>query len=285
LNANPQSTSTGWNAWLAEQERRAGPQLARTRDALLAHAHVRPGDRVLDMGAGRGLIALAAAAQVGPEGTVVACDADQECLAALRAMAPSVTSGRRIATVVADAEALPFDDAAFDVVTARAVLQFLHDRPAAVHGAFRLLRSGGRFSCAEPINRYITPHHQLVDLAPLGTMGHEIRALFDAVYAYPDEPMLTFDERDLCALLDGAGFVEVGVNLLVHWERHELTPEQARARVTSRGVAVRPSVMELITERLGVAAAERYAAYFAERASAEPLLERRGFAFVWGRKR
>jgi SAM-dependent methyltransferase len=275
---------SGWNDWLADQERRAGPQLARTRDALLAHAHVRPGDRLLDVGAGRGLIALAAAGRVGPEGTVVACDMDAECLVALRAIAPSVTSGRRIATARADAVALPFADAVFDVVTARAVLQFLRDRSSAVQEAHRVLRSGGRFSCAEPINRYITPHHHLVDLTPLGETGRDIAALFDAVYADPDEPMLTFDERDLCALLDGAGFAEVGVNLLVHWERQELTPEQARARVTNRGVAVRPSVMELISDRLGVAAAERYAAYFAERASAAPLLERRGFAFVWGRK-
>jgi SAM-dependent methyltransferase len=278
------AAATGWNAWLADQEQRAGPQLARTRDALLAHAHVRPGDRLLDVGAGRGLIALAAASKVGPEGTVVACDLDAECLATLRAIAPSVTSGRRIATALANAEVLPFADAAFDVVTARAVLQFLRDRPAAVAEAFRVLRAGGRFSCAEPINRYITPHHQLVDLAPLGDLGREVAALFTAVYADPDEPMLTFDERDLCTQLEGAGFVEVGVNLLVHWERQELTPEQARARVINRGVAVRPSVLELIAARLGAAAAERYEAYFADLASSQPLLERRGFAFVWGRK-
>jgi SAM-dependent methyltransferase len=275
---------TGWNDWLADQERRAGPQLARTRDALLAHAHPRPGQRLLDVGAGRGLIALAAAARLGPEGTVVACDLDFECLTTLRAIAPSATSGKRITTVRADAESLPFADAAFDVVTARAVLQFLRNRPSAVREAFRVLRPGGRLSCAEPINRYLTPHHRLVDLTPLGTAGREIAALFDAVYADPDEPMLTFDERDLCTLLDGAGFVEVGLNLLVHWERQDLTPEQARARVANRGVAVRPSVMELISERLGVAVAERYAAYFAERVSAEALMERRGFAFVWGRK-
>lgn len=275
---------TGWNAWLAEQEQRAGPQLARTRDALLAHAHVRPGDHVLDLGAGRGHIALGATARVGPAGRIVACDLDVECLAALRAMALSVAPGRAVAPVRADATALPFRNASFDVVTARSVLQFLPDRAAAVREAFRVLRSGGRISCAEPINRYLTPHHRLIDLAPLGEEGRRIAALFDAVYADPNEPMLTFDERDLSALLERAGFVEVGLNLLIHWEPQTLTPEQARARVTQRGVPVRPSVAELIAERLGPTIAERYVTYFEQNASGRPLRERRGFVFVWGRK-
>jgi SAM-dependent methyltransferase len=215
---------------------------------------------------------------------VVASDLDLECLGTLRAIAPSVTSGRRIATTAADATHLPFAAGSFDVITARAVLQFVPDRPAAVREASRVLRAGGRFSNAEPINRYITPHHQLIDLSDLGRTGAAIRSLFEAVYADPNEPMLTFDERDLAQHLSEAGFVEVGINLLVHWERQELTLDQATARVTKRGVAVRPSVEELITEHLGAGVAAEYAAFFAERASAQPLLERRGFAFVWGRK-
>jgi SAM-dependent methyltransferase len=215
---------------------------------------------------------------------VVASDLDQDCLITLRAIAPSMTSGRRIAVTLADAARLPFAGGSFDVVTVRAVLQFVPDRAAAVREAYRVLQHGGRFSNAEPINRYLTPHHELIDLDALGSTGAAIRSLFDAVYADPNEPMLTFDERDLDQHLSDAGFVEVGINLLVHWERQELTIDQARARVTKRGVATRPSVEELITERLGADVAAEYAAFFAERAGAQPLLERRGFAFVWGRK-
>jgi SAM-dependent methyltransferase len=216
---------------------------------------------------------------------IVASDLDLECLASLHAIPPSSGRSRgRIATTLADATRLPFADASFDVVTARAVLQFISDRQTAVSEAYRVLRPGGRFSNAEPINRYMTPHHELIPLEDLGSAGAAVRSLFEAVYADPDEPMLTFDERDLEQHLTAAGFVEVGVNLLVHWERQDLTPDEARARVTKRGVAVRPSVEELISQRLGAGVAAQYVAFFAQRASAQPLLERRGLAFVWGRK-
>ena len=47
--------------------------------------------------------------------------------------------------VVADAAALPFDDAAFDLVTAYMSLMDMDDMPAAVAEAARVLESGGRF--------------------------------------------------------------------------------------------------------------------------------------------
>jgi SAM-dependent methyltransferase len=273
----------GWNAWLAEQERQLAPGLARTRDALLAHARLHPGDQVLDLGAGRGLIALAAAARVGPAGRVIASDRDGDCLAALRAAAGEAGLAQ-LTTVQADAQAVPFASASFAAVTARSVLQFLPDRPAAIREAARVLQPAGRFACAEPLNRYLTPHHHLLDLTPLGELGKQIDALFTEVYADPSEPMLTFDERDLVGLCEAAGLVEVGFNLLVHWERLQLTPDQARARLTTSGAADRPSITALIAARLGQEAAHHYAEYFVARASAQPLAERHGFVFVWASK-
>ncbi len=213
----------------------------------------------------------------------MASDVDGECLTALRATAGDAGL-TQLATIQADAQALPFATASFAAVTARSVLQFLPDRPAAIREACRVLLPGGRFACAEPLNRYLTPHHKLLDLTPLGELGEQIDALFTAVYADPTEPMLTFDERDLVRQCEEAGLIEIGFNLLVHWERPQLTPEQAHARVTTSGAADRPPIVALITERLGQEAASRYSAYFVARASAQPLAERHGFVFVWARK-
>ena len=68
-----------WSAWLLR--RRDGrnltlreqmlEQLGPIRDQVLADAQIRPGDRVLDMGCGDGLIGFGAAELVGPDGVVV----------------------------------------------------------------------------------------------------------------------------------------------------------------------------------------------------------------------
>ncbi|MPZ13420.1 MAG: methyltransferase domain-containing protein [Chloroflexi bacterium] len=278
------SESSRWSEWLAEQAVQVGHQLERTRDAVLAHAAVRAGDTVLDLGAGTGLVALAAADRVGPRGRVIGSDLDADCLRVLVAQAGRSQLPNRVRVVQADAAALPLADSCIDVVAARSVLAFIADRRTAMREAFRVLRPGGRISCFEPINRYLTRHHTLVDLAPLGSLGEAISACFDAIYADPDEPLLTFDERDLVHLLEDAGLVEVGLNLIVTWHRFRLSEEEARQWLTQRGSPGRPSVTELVASRLGRSAAERYARYFVEAASRQTTSLRRGSAFVWGRK-
>ncbi len=273
-----------WSEWLAAQEKRLGPQLARTRDALLAHAAVTPGQTLLDIGAGRGLVALAAAERVGPNGRVIGCDLDAECLAALIAAARSASIEKRVSTLRADVTALPLAEESVDVVTARSVLEFVRDRTMLANEAFRVLRPGGRIACFASVNSYLTPHHRLVGLRGLGELGEQIGELFDSMYANPYEPMLTFDERDLMRILEAAGFAETGVNFILAWHRFRPSPEEALARLTDRGVADRPSIMELLTAQLDADAAAQYQAYFVRTASQTMISERRASAFVWGRK-
>lgn len=276
--------SSSWNEWLAEQAARAGPALAYTRDAVLARAKPAVGESVLDLGTGRGLVALAAAERVGPTGHVIGCDRDAECLVALQAAARSFGVGGRLRAIQADAAALPVTENVIDVVTTRSVLQFVQDRPAALREAFRVLKPGGRVSFFEPLNSYLTPHHRLVDLQPLGELGARVAELFESAYADPSEPMLGFDERDLARMVEAAGFVRVSFNLVVRWDRLLLSEEAAHRRLSDRGAADHPSILELIAGALGPDAAREYTAWWTQAAAAKPISERRGAVFLWASK-
>jgi len=276
--------SSRWSEWLAAQASRAGPELAYTRDAVLARAKPVAGETLLDLGTGRGLVALAAVERVGPTGRVIGCDRDADCLAALEASARAIGVADRLLAVQADATALPLPNGVVDVVTTRSVLQFVHDRPAALREVCRVLRPGGRVSFFEPLNSYMTPHHKLVDLAPLGDLGERVSRVFESVYADPGEPMLGFDERDLSCLLENAGFERVSLNLVVRWDRLSLTEDSARRRISERGAADRPSILELVAEALGKDSADGYAAWWIQAASSKPLAERHGAVFIWAAK-
>lgn len=103
--------------------------------------HLRPGQRLLDVGCGPGTITADLAALVAP-GTVVAVDAAAGILEEARATA----AARGVGTVVfeqADALALPYPDDHFDVVHAHQVLQHLPDPVGALRELRRVCRPGG----------------------------------------------------------------------------------------------------------------------------------------------
>lgn len=114
---------------------------------FLKHVEVKPGQRVLDVACGTGIVARLVAAQVGPSGHVTGLDFNAGMLAVARAHAPR--SGAPVEWREGDAEALPFADESFDVVLCQQGLQFFPDRPAALREMQRVLAAGGQLGvCA-----------------------------------------------------------------------------------------------------------------------------------------
>jgi ubiquinone/menaquinone biosynthesis C-methylase UbiE len=105
---------------------------------LVAACGIRPGQRVLDVAAGTGNVALRAA-EAGAD--VVASDLTPEQLEAGRREAAA--RGLALGWVEADAEALPFDDGAFDVVTSLFGAMFAPDHQAVADELVRVCRPGG----------------------------------------------------------------------------------------------------------------------------------------------
>jgi SAM-dependent methyltransferase len=109
---------------------------------------IRPGDRVLDIGAGSGTDTLTAARLVGPHGKVLALDMTQAMLAKLRANAAQANVGN-VQVIEGNAETIPLPDSSVDVVTSNGVLNLVPDKPKAFREVHRVLRPGGRVQIAD----------------------------------------------------------------------------------------------------------------------------------------
>jgi len=108
-------------------------------EVLVQACGVGPGDRVLDVAAGSGNAALPAASR---EAHVTASDLNEGLLAECARRAAE--GGVDLSCTPADAEALPFDDAAFDVVMSCVGVMFAPHHQAAADELVRVCRPGGR---------------------------------------------------------------------------------------------------------------------------------------------
>jgi ubiquinone/menaquinone biosynthesis C-methylase UbiE len=116
-------------------------QRRRVRELL----RLEPGEHVLDIGCGPGLLAAEMAADVGSGGSVIGVDPSEQMLALARRR--SATDGTDVARMTfepGDAVALPCADAAVDAITSTQVYEYVADMPAALAEVRRVLRPGGR---------------------------------------------------------------------------------------------------------------------------------------------
>jgi arsenite methyltransferase len=185
------------------------------RDRILDHAEPIAGEVVLDVGCGEGLVAFGALERGARE--VVFSDISRDLLDYCRDAASRLGLLERCSFVRAAADDLaPLDDDSVDVVTTRSVLIYVADKGSAFHEFARVLRPGGRISIFEPINRFSRTDAQTwagYDLSPVPELARKIMAVYERIQPPETDPMLDFDERDLIALAEAAGFEPIHLRL------------------------------------------------------------------------
>jgi arsenite methyltransferase len=246
---------------------------------VLHGAHLKSDARVLDLGAGTGLLAWAACRRV-VTGSVVALDLSRDTLLELGRHVGHEPSGGAPSAVQGEVLRLPFGSQTFDAVVARSVLIYVQDKQAAAAEVYRVLRPGGRVSIFEPINaaprRYgqgdeevpddLRPHHAAVQETFQGQSEHW-------------HSMMDFDERDLANCFTTAGFSAVGLVYELLDITYTMSEEQARRSIAMRGNPTAPTWVESAYHALGPKA-EDYLRKLLQSRTARPTRTINAVAYV-----
>lgn len=147
----------------------------RWRRALVAAIAPRPGQRLLDVATGTGLVASALARVAQCE--VIGLDQSEDMLRVARArVAASPELAARITLLQGEAESLPFRDGEFDALSFTYLLRYVDDREATMGELARVVKPGGRIAMVEfavphsPLPRNVWRVHTRVGLPLIGRL-------------------------------------------------------------------------------------------------------------------
>jgi ubiquinone/menaquinone biosynthesis C-methylase UbiE len=214
---------------------------------------LQPGERVLDVACGTGIVTRLAADRVGATGQVTGLDLNPGMLAVARSL-PAVTRVE-MDWQEGSALALPFPEATFDVVLCQLGLQFFPDRPTALREMRRVLQDGGRvgLSVFGPIE------HNPATFALASALDRHLGP--EASLAKRTEHALA-DTEELRELIAGAGFQDVVISTATKWIHFPSPAEYVRVQLAATPLASliapyppidREQVIEAIVADVGAA--------------------------------
>jgi SAM-dependent methyltransferase len=163
-----------------------------------AIASLKPGEVVLDLGAGAGFDAFLAARQVESAGRVIGVDMTPAMLEKARHNAAKA-GFENVEFRLGEIEHLPVADASVDVIISNCVINLSPDKPAVFAEAFRVLKPGGRLAISD-----------VVALKPLpDNLAKSVAAYTCCISGAPEI-------ESLKAMLSSSGFSDIRISINEH---------------------------------------------------------------------
>lgn len=195
----------------------AGSDLGLGCGTPTAHADLRPGETVLDLGSGAGIDVFLAAKEVGARGRVIGVDMTPEMIARARRNAAE-SKIENVEFRLGDIEALPLEDGSVDVVLSNCVINLAPDKPQVFREVLRVLRPGGRLVISDMV-----------------TYGEVPAAIREDLELWAGCVAGAMDREDYLAVIRKTGFERV----LVKAESTYDSPDKARFGLQSVTVEAR----------------------------------------------
>jgi demethylmenaquinone methyltransferase/2-methoxy-6-polyprenyl-1,4-benzoquinol methylase len=180
-------------------------------------AGVRRGQQVLDLASGTGDLADRFADLVGPEGLVVMSDINAAMLSHGRDRMLDRGHGGNLAYCQIDAEAIPFPDNSFDLVTIAFGLRNVTHKETALAAMFRVLKPGGRalvLEFSKPTTKPLAKLYDAYSFSLLPMMGKLVAKDADSYRYLAESIRMHPDQETLKGMMEDAGFERCDVHNL-----------------------------------------------------------------------
>lgn len=183
-------------------------------------AAARPGMKVLDLAGGTGDLTAKFSHLVGETGEVVLADINDSMLKVGRAKLHDLGVVGNVSYVQANAEALPFPDNHFDIITIAFGLRNVTEKEKALKSMQRILKPGGKLLVLEfskPQNALMQKAYDFYSFQVIPRMGSMVagdaesyRYLSESIRVHPDQETLKqmmldagFDQADYVNMTNG----------------------------------------------------------------------------------
>ena len=283
-----------WSQWLLKR-RFGGDQdrmkvmtehLYPIRDKVLSQIHLEAGETLLDVGCGDGLIAFGALDKF--EGCrVIFSDISEDLLRHSEALAQEMSVQERCQFLRLSAEDLSaIPDGSVDALTTRSVLIYVSAKQQTFHEFYRVLKDGGKLSIFEPINRFAFPEPPNrfagFDVTPVADLAQRLESIYQRLQPPDTDPMTDFDERDLFAQAEKAGFSEIHLELQA-WAKPQKEGNWDHFLNTAGNPKI-PTLAEAMQQALTPAETERFTAHLRPLMESGRGIHRMAAAYLWAIK-
>lgn len=213
---------------------------------LLDRVKVQPGERVLDVACGTGIVARTAASMAGATGIVVGLDMNATMLDKARSIDASIEWRE------GDALVMPFRDQEFDVVVCQQGIQFFPDRLQAVQEMHRVLRPNGRLGISVWYSLDTSPGYVALAEALERHVDAKTASLVHT-QPQPNEAFPLREGSEIRTLLEQSGFREVNAVRESKMARYASPKEFTRAIMVGSimrrtGTRVSEETMQLLMD-------------------------------------
>lgn len=172
---------------------------------------VRPGQKVLDLAGGTGDLSGKFAELVGPTGQVILADINDSMLRVGQEKLRNKGIVGNINYVQANAEALPFADNSFDIITIAFGLRNVTDKDKALRSMYRVLKPGGRLLVLEfskPEHEILSKAYDVYSFNLLPVMGKLVTNDAESYQYLAESIRMHPPQEKLKEMMEAAGFEE-----------------------------------------------------------------------------